>query len=229
MQLEPYFFSLCLALYLLIRWYLRVWLELNLARLISFFFSIWLVITAMLARTGFLADHALSTPPGILVILAPMVVFWIWTARSTKVMELTLKFSVAGIAGLQFFRVFVEFAIFQLAAVDLMPEVMTWNGRNFDVLIGLSAPVVAWLLKAGGERNRKIAVVWNWAGLMMLANVVGHGILTAPSMFRVDSLGGENRAILMYPYVWIPSFFVLIAVTSHIWMLRRLAKPVSQG
>lgn len=229
MQLEPYFFSLCLVIYLLIRWYLRVWLDLNQARLISFLFSIWLVITAMLARTGFLADHALGTPPGILAVLAPMVLFWIWIARSAKVMEATVKFSVAGIAGFQFFRVFVEFALFQLSAVELVPEVMTWKGRNFDIVIALSAPLIAWLLKTGGERNRKIAVAWNWAGLATLASVVGHGILTAPSVFRVDALGGENRAILMYPYVWIPSFFVLVAVTSHIWMLRRLAKPAPQG
>lgn len=224
LTLEPYFFGLSIALYLLVRWYLRFTLDLHVSRLVSLFFSLWLIYTAMLAKTGFLLQHTQDLPPGIAAILFPMIAFLIWVGRSKKIMPATAKFSVAVIAGFQFFRVFVEFAIYRLSEAGLIPEVMTWNGRNFEIGVALTAPIIWWLLKVGGEQNRKIAVYWNWAGVTTLLIVVVHGILTVPSRFRVDQLGSENTAVLMYPYVWIPSFFVLIAAASHIWMLRKLAK-----
>jgi len=48
---------------------------------------------------------------------------------------------------------------------------VTWHGRNWDVLIGLTAPIMAWLI-ATKRAPPRAAAAWNLAGLAILANTV---------------------------------------------------------
>jgi len=227
MNVETGFFLLCLIVFVGVRAILRQGMSPMTGRLTSLVFSLWLVVTALLAHSGFLAEAPESIPPRFAVVVVPMLAFLIWLAVSKKAMTATARVSISAVAGLQFFRVGVEIVIHQLVQAGLMPEVMTWNGRNFDIVTGIAAPAVAWVLAKDPVKNRKVALAWNWLGTLLLLNAVVHGMLTAPSPFRIESLGRPNVAVLHSPYVWIVSLCVFVAASSHVWMIRRLSSKLS--
>ena len=45
---------------------------------------------------------------------------------------------------IQAIRIDMEIMLWLLEKQSLVPELITWNGRNLDILIGLSAPLVAY-------------------------------------------------------------------------------------
>ena len=98
---------------------------------------------------------------------------------------------------------------------------MTWHGWNFDVLTGLSAPLVAWLAARGRLGVRGI-VVWNGAGLRLLANVVTIAILSTPTPLRVFANEPANTFVAAWPWVWLPTFLVPAALFGHLLAFRKL-------
>ena len=80
---------------------------------------------------------------------------------------------------LQTFRVAVELAFWRLHADGLAPAQVTFEGRNFDALVGLTAPVVAAGI-AAGRVGRGGTIVWNLLGLTLLVNAIGTVATSAP-------------------------------------------------
>jgi hypothetical protein len=99
---------------------------------------------------------------------------------------------------------------------------MTFEGRNWDILVGLTAPLVALVL------TRKpllgFAKLWNIAGLLILGNIVGVALLSAPLPFRVFLNEPANTIIAEFPFVWLPSVLVPIAYTLHLLSWRQLMR-----
>jgi hypothetical protein len=97
----------------------------------------------------------------------------------------------AALTGFQVFRVPVEWVLFALHRDGVAPVQMSFEGWNFDVLTGLSAPFVAWLA-ARGVVGRRGLLAWNCAGLALLANIVGIAVLSTPTPLRAFGTGGER-------------------------------------
>lgn len=103
----------------------------------------------------------------------------------------------------------------------LLPTLMTFHGANFDIAIGLSAPVVAWLL-ATKRLAPRWAIAWNIAGILMLANVAVRGVLTTPGPLNVITTEVPNVAVGMFPCTYIPGFMVPLALLLHVLSIRGL-------
>jgi hypothetical protein len=101
---------------------------------------------------------------------------------------------------------------------------LTYEGSNFDILAGLSAPVIAWLI-ANGRLSSRLALAWNVFGLMLLANIVLRAILTTPAL---QALVTEvpNRALGMFPFTFIPGLMVPLALVLHVLAIRALLAGV---
>jgi hypothetical protein len=96
---------------------------------------------------------------------------------------------------------------------------LTYEGANFDIVAGLSAPVVAWLT-ASRRLSSRLALAWNVFGLVLLANIVVRAILPTPAL---QALVTEvpNRA-LMFPFTFIPGLMAPLALTLHVLAIRAL-------
>ena len=55
---------------------------------------------------------------------------------------------------------------------------------------------------------------WNWAGIVILLNVVVHAQLSAPTRFRVFETDPPATFIGDLPYIWLPAFLVPLAWRS---------------
>jgi hypothetical protein len=110
--------------------------------------AIWLVYVGLFSSLGYMRDPSLR-PPGIVWVVGPAVlgilalVFFNIGARVAAAIPLWL------ILGFQGFRVGVELLVHRLWEDGLMPKLLTYEGGNVDMLVGLSAPIIAWVAMTG--------------------------------------------------------------------------------
>ena len=186
--------------------------------------AIWLIGTLLLGATGKLGDPD-AFPPGMMKIILPIAVLWISILVSSWGKQFAGAVPIALLTGLQAFRVPVELFIHHLVGMKLMPEMMTWTGANFDILTGLSAPLMAaWIVQ--GKAPRWALVAWNLAGMALLLNVVTRGVLTAPGPQQMILTDVPNVAVTQFPWVAIPSIFVAVAGALHLLSLRKLSRKI---
>jgi hypothetical protein len=181
----------------------------------------WLAYVGLLSALGVIRDTSLR-PPGILYVFGPVILFMVlFAVRSKAGGALAQRIPLALLMGAQVFRVAVEVGIHRLSAEGLVPALMTFEGGNVDIAIGLSAPVVAWLW-ATGRLGTKAALGWNVIGLIALANVATRAVLTAPGPTQLIQGVVPNLAIGMFPYTYLAGFFAPSAVFLHILSIRAL-------
>ena len=68
-------------------------------------------------------------------------------------------------------------------------------------------------------------LLWNVLGALLLANIVGVALLSAPTPFRLFMNEPANTFITRAPWVWLPAVMVLAAVMGHALVFRWLLTP----
>lgn len=192
----------------------------------------WMGITWIAAASGVLANwHATPPPFAILVVsilaLSFAIAFTPFGWRLAAGLPLPLLVAVQG------FRLPLELAMHAMYERGVMPGVMSYEGRNYDIFTGMTAPVVAAVVWLSG-RGRVTVAVWNVLGLALLANIVTVAILATPrfAYFGPDSM---NDWVGHPPYVWLPAVMVLAALAGHLVIFRALrltrsaSRPVVQA
>ena len=187
--------------------------------------SAWLGLTFFLAWQGILQDFQ-SIPPRIFLVIVPALAMVIVLTVARRTREFQLAMPVVWLIALQTFRLPLEIVLHQLGTTQppIIPEIMTFEGRNFDILTGLTAPLMAFLVWSGRDWALRLAVWWNLLGLVLLINVVAHGILAAPTRFRVFDVEPANTFVAHPPYVWLVAFLVPLALYLHLNALRNLVQ-----
>jgi len=135
--------------------------------------------------------------------------------------EILLQIPAENIIRLQSFRFFVELLLWALFIENVAPVQMTFEGRNFDVLSGITAPIVA-LLLAKGKISKSVLVAWNIACLALLVNIVSVAILSMPTPLRVFMNEPSNTNVTQFPVSWLPGLLVPLAYGLHFLSLRKL-------
>ena len=180
----------------------------------------WISYGGLLGYGGVIGNPALL-PPGLFYLLAPIVLFVMFLARSRVGLTVALSFPPGLLMGLESFRLLVEIFLDQLWRDGQLPRMMTFHGANFDILIGASAPIVAWLF-ASGKISERTALLWNVAGIAMLANVAVRGALTTPGRLHLIATEVPNAAIGSFPFSYIPGLMVPLALILHVLAIRAL-------
>lgn len=186
------------------------------AKLLIFLLSFWIVFPALLALNGFYLVTENVFPPrvfafGVLPALLIIIIYLIFF-RKNFVEKLPLK----TLTFLHIIRIPVEIVLFWLFQNTLIPQEMTFEGRNFDILSGITAPIVYFFAFRHNRTNRKLLIIWNIFALLLLFNIVITAILALPSPIQQIALAQPNRAVLFFPYVWLPALIVPIVFFSHL-------------
>jgi len=101
---------------------------------------------------------------------------------------------------------------------------MTFEGRNFDILAGISAPIIAYFGLTKAKLNRQTILIWNFICLGLLINIIVNALFSAPSPIQKFAFNQPNIAILNFPYSWLPTFIVPIVLFGHLTSIRQLMK-----
>ena len=190
------------------------------ATLVSAGLPLWLLYAGIISLSGVLVAVP-GRPPGLLLIVIPVFLFVaLVLVRSQAAGRAALALPLGVLIGTQSFRIIVELFLNQLALDGLAPRMLTFQGANFDLWIGVSAPFVAWLTLRG--TNRRFALVWNMLGLLSLANVITRSVLTAPGPLHLLHTEVPNLIMSTFPYSYVPAFLAPLAITLHVLCIPRL-------
>ena len=119
-------------------------------------------------------------------------------------------------------RIPIELVLFWLFIHKTVPQLMTFEGRNLDILSGLTAPVIFYFAYIRKQLDRKLLLIWNFICLGLLINIILNGILSAPTPFQQFAFDQPNIAVLHYPFVWLPGCIVPLVLLSHLATIRQL-------
>ena len=182
---------------------------------------IYLVIPAILASRGLL-DRYDPLPAPALVMVAIIAVLTVTITLAAPGARIVAAVGLPALVGFQTFRIPVEWLLHRLYQEGVVPVQMTYSGRNFDIVTGVTAAALAvWLLR--GRPPKGIVLAWNVLGLALLANIVTIAVLSTPVPFRQFLEGPANTLPSRVPYVWLPTFLVQMALAGHVLVFRRLA------
>ena len=196
------------------------------AKIFSFLIAFWLIFQAIFGIGGFYLKTDVVPPRLLLFGVVPAfltIILYFVFARKNFIEKLPLKILTL----LHIIRIPVEIVLFWLFEQKMIPQLMTFEGRNFDILSGLTAPIIYWLAFRGGKTNRPLLIVWNIFALGLLTNIVVNAILSFPFPFQQFAFDQPNRAVLYFPYVWLPTIVVPIVLFAHLialWQLRKVDK-----
>lgn len=185
---------------------------------------LWLSLLSILSVTGFFRDFS-ALPPHLIVALGPPILFTLYILFSRKTGQLLAVTPASALIYLQSFRILVEFLLWLLFRQHIIPSQMTFEGRNWDLLTGISAPIVAYLYNKGGITKTAL-IVWNIAGLLLLFNIVTIAILSTPSPIRIFMNDPANTIIAEFPFIWLPGYIVPVAFLLHCFSLKQLLQQV---
>ena len=197
-------------------------LEVFPSRLLVFILPFWIILTGSLAVSGFY-DRADIFPPRLAVFgVLPAVLFALLNLtffRPSLINRLPLRLLTL----LHIVRIPVEIVLYWLFLGGLVPQAMTFAGRNFDILSGILAEAMYFLAFTAGRANKWLLITFNIIGLGLLANIVIVAILSLEGPIQRFGLDQPNRAVLYFPYIWLPTIVVPIVLFSHLASLYKLA------
>jgi len=126
-------------------------------------------------------------------------------------------------------RIPVEIGLYLLATWKQVPWSMTFSGINFDMISGITAPIIWWLGYHKKVLPKGVLVAWNVAALALLLIVVVRGIGAVPSPIQSWDFDQPNYAVMHFPFSWLPSLIVPLVFFSHVTLLFQLLKPSSKN
>jgi hypothetical protein len=192
-------------------------------RMLRLFSGSYLLIVGMLALDRYFAKFS-ETPYRLGIALIPPFIGILFLSFHPLTLRWIREIPQRWLIGLQTFRALVALEFFFLNKDGVLPRVLTFRGGNFDNLIGISAPFVAWYVHKLHRRNKsaaRLVTIWNIVGLILLTDTVTRGLLAMPTKFQYFTEKPDNIGMAFFPWIWIPTFVVPLAYLLHILSLRR--------
>jgi len=181
---------------------------------------VWVLFVSIWSISGKMSNFSIFPINMLAVLIIPMIAILAFTfSKAGK--EILTRVPNENIIRLQAFRFFVEALLWTLYLESQVPVQMTFEGRNFDVLSGLSAPIIAFLVTKG-KISRMGLVIWNIACLGLLVNILATAILSMPTPLRVFMNEPSNTIVTLFPVSWLPGLLVPLAYGLHFLSLRQL-------
>lgn len=183
----------------------------------------WLIVQALLTINGTYNSNTHILPPKIALFgIIPTMVVIVALFVSQKGKQLLNSLSITWLTWIHVVRIPVELTLFWLYIHQAVPELMTFEGRNFDILAGITAPLIAYFGITKGLLSKTMLLVWNIFCLILLGNIVINGFLSAPTPLQQFAFNQPNIALLYFPFSWLPTFIVPVVLFAHLTAIRQL-------
>ncbi len=186
-------------------------------RYLSFLFA-WIAYITLLDYSGVLASLALPPRIGMFIII-PIVVIIILASRSNSFQPVLAQTPLVLPVFLQSFRIVVELLIYRAFLAGILPQRATFEGLNFDIIVGLSAPLIAFLVWKKKISHRGL-LSWNILALMVLGLTVYSFIHTF--YFTDYGLKMESFELMRMPFLLLPAVLLPMAVFLHVFSIRQI-------
>jgi hypothetical protein len=181
---------------------------------------LWLVLQSQIARTGFYT--VMTMPPRFPLLVGPALLCIILLLVIPKGRRFLDSLDAKWLTLLHVVRIPVEIVLFYLFLYKVIPQEMTFEGRNFDILSGITAPFIYYFGYVKQKLNRAVLLCWNFLCLGLLLNIVLNAIFALPYPFQKIAFDQPNIAVMYFPFIWLPCLIVPLVLLAHLVVIRKL-------
>lgn len=181
----------------------------------------WILFQAILSLSGFYKTTD-TFPPRFALLALPAVLFIIGLFVSAKGRAYIESLDTKTLTLLHIVRIPVELCLYWLFLHKSIPQLMTFEGRNFDIISGITAPVIFYFGYVKNNISKPIILIWNFICLALLLNIVVNAVLSAPSAMQQFAFEQPNTAIMYFPFAWLPACVVPLVLMAHLVCIRKL-------
>lgn len=185
----------------------------------------WMIVQSVVTATGFFTVEN-TLPPRFLLLLLLPVIGMITIFSTTKGKSFLKNFDVKKLTVLHSIRIAIEMVLFWLFLNKAVPQLMTFEGRNFDLISGLTAPLIYYFGFVKRKLGTKTILAWNFICLAILLFTVTNAVLSAPTPLQKFAFDQPTVAVFYFPFVWLPGVVVPIVIFSHLITIRALMKGI---
>lgn len=182
---------------------------------------IWLLFQTVISISGFYKITN-TIPPRFGLLIIPPLILTIIRFNTKTGKQFIDNLNLKTLTIFHVVRIPVELVLYWLFIKKAVPELMTFEGRNFDILSGLSAPFIYYFGFVKRHLSRNVLLIWNFICLALLLNIVFNALLSLPSAFQQFGFEQPNIAILQFPFVLIPSVLVPLVLFAHLASISQL-------
>ena len=179
-------------------------------------FLVYALFLGTIVQSGYLQSMFLPLGP---LFMSLTVLLPILLGFSRKCGRMAEALPTVVLVGFQSFRLPLEIVLHAWYRSRTIPQSMTWEGSNWDILTGVLAIVC---LPFVGKRLW-VAWVFNTIGILLLFNVVRVAVMSSPVPFgwKVEP---PLELIVQLPYAFIVPICVGGAFLGHVLLTRKLWK-----
>lgn len=180
-----------------------------------------LLLQGTLAYYSFYSAQPL-VPSKIPLVVAPSFIILFFALFSRAGQRLVGVINLSKLTLLHTIRIPVEIILYVLCLQKAIPIEMTFEGRNFDILAGITAPIIYYFTFVKNKLGRASLLIWNIVSLLLLINIIATAVLSLELPFQQFGIEQANHAILFFPFIWLPSVVVPLVFFSHLVAIKRL-------
>ncbi len=181
----------------------------------------WSLLQSLLAYQGFYLDTK-AVPPRFALVLLPATILMVYGLLPKQRRLILNKHHLYLGTLLHTVRIPVEITLFYLFVYGMVPELMTFEGRNLDILAGITAPVMC-ILYFRKQVGNTVMIIWNISCLCLVLFILFSGILSAELPFQQFGFEQPNKAINYFPFVLLPAVVVPLVIYTHLIALIKLS------
>ncbi|MDP3726409.1 MAG: hypothetical protein Q8R36_04405 [bacterium] len=182
----------------------------------------WFIAVTVLGKINFFAINPL---------IAPGIIFG-WLALFAVLRKIYLSPRAQAVADAipvhwiilsQTYRV-VGVGFINLYNLGLLPALFAFSAGYGDILVGGTAPFVAYWYIKKKPYSRQLAIIWNFVGIADLIVALSVGFLGFPRPIQALPLHPSTELLSLFPLALITLFAVPLAILLHLFSLRAIRK-----
>lgn len=188
------------------------------------FLVFWFGYLIFLSTQEILFDLTLPPKMPILIFLPLIIIMMIFYFKNRN--DVVLKaIPITYPVYYQTFRIFVELLLVFTFYKNIIPKTATFEGLNFDILMGITAPFMAYFVFRKPIKSIFLAKAWNILGILMVLFVA---FIIATGFYQPQIWGSETQLVefefVQMPYLLIAGFLAPSAIFMHVVSLMQLRK-----
>ncbi len=186
----------------------------------TFVIVLWSILQCILAYNGFYENDK-SVPPRFALVLVPPLLLIIYSLLPKQRERILANRDSRISTFLHSVRLPVEIVLHQLFIYALVPKIMSFEGWNFDILAGITAPIIGYFFLKSKLSKRGL-LFWNYLALVFVLFIMTIGILSADLPFQQLSIDQPSIGLNYFPFILLPAVVVPVVVWTHITDIFKL-------
>lgn len=184
----------------------------------------WTILQIALGLSGIYQNIEAMPPKMMLFGIFPTLIFIGLTFVTRKGKVFIDQIDLKTLTYFHSIRIPVEIVLAFLYYQGVVSVYMTFEGTNFDLFSGISAPIISYLAFRSTKVKNKLLFWWNIICLILLLNVVITAIFAFPSPLQKLAFDQPNLAVLYFPFNLLPTVVVPLVLFGHLVAIRQLMK-----